>query len=144
MSEFDAYAEKLRTREDLINSVSNEQKLEIYALFKQGSGELDLNFLSSGNTATGGLVIGAGDVFLGGVDFDNQIVDLLLERFCVRIIERFDAVLGGDSGIREERNGSEHDDQTDAQHETGVVAEEFIRAGPERGGVVGVCHPSGR
>ena len=37
MSDFDKYAEKLRTREDLIKEVSDEQKLDIYALFKQGS-----------------------------------------------------------------------------------------------------------
>lgn len=34
---FQAFADKLRTREDLISAVSDEKKLEIYALFKQGS-----------------------------------------------------------------------------------------------------------
>lgn len=34
---FEAYAEKLRTREDLIAAVADDKKLEIYALFKQGS-----------------------------------------------------------------------------------------------------------
>ena len=37
MSEFEQYAEKLRTREDLISAVPDAQKLEIYALFKQGT-----------------------------------------------------------------------------------------------------------
>ena len=34
---FEAYAEKLRTRDDLIAAVADDKKLEIYALFKQGS-----------------------------------------------------------------------------------------------------------
>ena len=34
---FEAYAEKLRTREDLIAAVADDKKLDIYALFKQGS-----------------------------------------------------------------------------------------------------------
>ena len=34
---FEQYAEKLRTRDDLINAVADDKKLEIYALFKQGS-----------------------------------------------------------------------------------------------------------
>lgn len=34
---FQAYADKLRTREDLITVLADEKKLEVYALFKQGS-----------------------------------------------------------------------------------------------------------
>ena len=37
MSEFEAYAEKLRTRDDLVSALADAQKLDIYALFKQGS-----------------------------------------------------------------------------------------------------------
>ena len=50
MSEFEQYAEKLRTREDLIKAVSDEQKLEIYALFKQGS-------IGDVNTARPGMMV---------------------------------------------------------------------------------------
>mmetsp|Transcript_45895 Transcript_45895/g.62320 ORF Transcript_45895/g.62320 Transcript_45895/m.62320 type:complete len:85 (-) Transcript_45895:86-340(-) len=37
MSAFEAAAEKIKTREDVISSLADEKKLEIYALFKQGS-----------------------------------------------------------------------------------------------------------
>ena len=35
--QFEKYAEALKTREDLISKLSDEKKLEIYGLFKQGT-----------------------------------------------------------------------------------------------------------
>ena len=37
MSEFEQYAEAIKKRDDLVNSLSDAEKLEIYALFKQGT-----------------------------------------------------------------------------------------------------------
>ena len=35
--QFEKYAEALKTREDLISKLSDDKKLEIYGLFKQGT-----------------------------------------------------------------------------------------------------------